>query len=251
MGHPQVHLSGGVRWETQEHSQEWLCHKREIQERRRRKAAPTGDRNEPEEGYGGWRWVCGVDDGAEDCGSGAGGCGVDRYFGGGAGRKGAGYGGERADHADGFVCYGDFNGERRLQRYGGERRGGDYGGISAEAGDEPGRFAEGELRRGEGGGGADCEALAEVHHRGGDESAGCDGAGGVPGERVSKEQGAGNGGGAGFGADERVRGDGVQGERGERALVCAGRAWGRHGAAAEVFDGGGDSPAGSIAEGAD
>ena len=25
-GHPQVLLFGGVGWETQEHSQEWLCH---------------------------------------------------------------------------------------------------------------------------------------------------------------------------------------------------------------------------------
>src|SRR6266481_9746484 len=92
-----------------------------------------GDRDEPEEGYGGGWWVCGVDDGAEDCGSGAGGCGVDGYFGGGTGGESVGYGGERADYADGFVCDGNFDGERRLQRYGWQRRGGDYGGISAEA----------------------------------------------------------------------------------------------------------------------
>src|ERR1700756_5376879 len=146
-----------------------------------------GDREETEEGEGGGRWVCGVDDGAEDCGFGAGGCGVDGYFGGGAGGKGAGHGGVDADYADGFVCYGDFDGFGRLQRYGGKRRGGDYGGVSAEAGDEPRRSAEGELRRGEGGGGTDRKAFAEVHHRGGDESAGCDGAGGVPGERVPEE----------------------------------------------------------------
>src|ERR1700739_1409963 len=171
MGHPQVHLFGGVRQETQE--------------QRRRKTAPTGDGNEPEEGYGGGWWVCGVDYGAADCGSGVGGCGVERYVGGGAGGESAGYGGERADYADGFVCEGDFYGEWRLQRYGGKRCGGDYGGISAEAGDEPRRFAKGELRRGEGSGGTDCEALAEVHPCGGDKSAGCDGAGGVSRERVS------------------------------------------------------------------
>src|ERR1700757_2947199 len=95
-----------------------------------------GDRDEPEEGYGGGWWICGVDYGAADCGYGAGGCGVDGYFGGSAGGKGAGYGGVDADYADGFVCYWDFNREWRLQRYGGKRRGGDYGGISAETGDE-------------------------------------------------------------------------------------------------------------------
>src|SRR5258708_7731411 len=210
-----------------------------------------GDRDEPEEGYGGGWGICGVDDGGVGCGYGAGGCGVDGYFGWAAGGESFGHGGERADYADGFVCYRDFDGKRRLQRYGWGRCGGDHGGISAEAGDEPRRSVEGELRRGEGSGGADCEAFAEVHPCGGDESAGCDGAGGVSRERVSKESRAGNGGRAGFGADERVCGDGMQGERGECALVCAGRAWRRHGAAAAVFDGGGDSFAGLVAEGTD
>jgi len=69
-----------------------------------------------------------------------------------------------------------------------ERCGGDHGGIPAEAGDEPRRPAEGELRRGKSGGGTDREALAEVHPCGGDESAGCDGAGGVSRERVPKNR---------------------------------------------------------------
>src|SRR5260221_7137521 len=96
-----------------------------------------GESDESEEGYGGgWR-VCGVDDGAEDCGFGAGGRGVDGYFGGSAGGESVGYGGVDADYADGFVRDGDFYGEWGLQRHGWQRRGGDYGGISAEAGDEP------------------------------------------------------------------------------------------------------------------
>ena len=47
----------------------------------------------------------------------------------------------------------------------GQRRGGDYRGISAQAGNESRRFAESQLRRGEGRSGADREALAELHHR--------------------------------------------------------------------------------------
>src|SRR5258708_842473 len=205
-----------------------------------------GDRDEPEEGYGGGWGICGVDDGSADCGYGAGGCGVDGYFGGASGRESFGHGGERADYGDGFVCYGDFDGKRRLQRYGWERCGGDHGGIPAEAGDEPRRFVEGELRRGEGGGGTDCEAFAEVHPCGGDESAGCDGAGGVSGERVSEESRAGNGGRAGFGGGERGCGGGGEGGGGERALVCAGAARGRHGGVARVLRGGGGFPSGVV-----
>ena len=64
-------------------------------------------------------------------------------------------------------------------RYGGQRHRGDYGGFSAQAGNEPRRFAEGELRRGEGGRRADRQAFAGLHHYRGDQSAGRHGAGGV------------------------------------------------------------------------
>ena len=48
---------------------------------------------------------------------------------------------------------------------------------------------------------------------------------------------------AGLGAHELVCGDGVQGQRGKRALVRARRTRRRHGAAAALFDSGGNSSA--------
>ena len=45
----------------------------------------------------------------------------------------------------GLARGGNLYREWRLQRHGGKRHGRDYGGISAQAGDEPGRFVEGEL----------------------------------------------------------------------------------------------------------
>src|SRR5271167_2886438 len=98
---------------------------------------------------------------------------------------------------------------------------GDYSGFSAQAGDEPGRFAEGELRCGEGGCRADRQALAGLRHHRGDESAGRHGAGRVQGERLSEESCVGDGWGAGLGAHELVCGHGMQGQCGKRALVCA------------------------------
>src|SRR5690242_16657450 len=82
---------------------------------------------------------------------------------------------------------------------------------------------------------------SELHHHRGDESAGRHGAGGVSREWLSEEPRARHGRCARFRAHERVCGDGMQGERRERALVRARRAWRRHGAAAALFDGCGDS----------
>src|SRR5258707_7198269 len=68
-----------------------------------------GDRDEPEEGYGGGWGICGVDDGSADCGYGAGGCGVDGYFGGAAGGGKVWNGRERGAFAARIVCYPDIN----------------------------------------------------------------------------------------------------------------------------------------------
>src|SRR5271165_3682837 len=98
--------------------------------------------NGQEEGYGRGRWVCRVDYGTADCRYGAGGRGVDGYFGGSAGGENAGHDGVCTHYRGGRAGDRRFDGQRGLQRDGGQRRGGDYGGVSAEAGHEPRRFAE-------------------------------------------------------------------------------------------------------------
>src|SRR5580692_7431991 len=106
--------------------------------------------NEPEESYrGGWR-VCGIDDCTADCGSGAGGCGVDGYFGWAAGGQSTGHGGVWAHHTDRLVRFGYLDCQRGLQRDREQRCCSDHRGISTEAWDVSRRLAEGQLRRGEG-----------------------------------------------------------------------------------------------------
>ena len=76
--------------------------------------------NEQKKSDGSGRRVCGIDDGAADCGSGAGRCGADGYSGWTAGRQGAGHGGVWADYADGFVRAREFR--RRSGDYSATRR---------------------------------------------------------------------------------------------------------------------------------
>jgi len=89
----------------------------------------------------------GVDDAQTDVDGELGMC-VDGYFGW-PPRGKLWNGGERAEYADGFVA----TGIRRQTETNSDNAGSDgvviTAGISAEAGDEPRRFAEGELRRGE------------------------------------------------------------------------------------------------------
>src|SRR5207249_10716659 len=89
-----------------------------------------------------------------------------------------------------------------------------------------------------------------MHHQRGDESPGCHGPGGTESQRLPEKPCARDGWRPRFRADEYVRSNGVQGQCGKRALFRARRSWRRHGAAAALFDGGGNSPPRSLAQGA-
>ena len=125
---------------------------------------------------------------------------------------------------------------QRLRADGELRRGGDHGGSGAQAGHEPRRSADRQLRSGEERHREDRQAFAQRDPGAGDESAGCDVHGGASGFEVPQAPRDRHGRRAGFGALPHVHRDGVECFGGERDGGGAGRPWRHHGSGGSVVE---------------
>ena len=149
-------------------------------------------------------------------------------------------GGHRARHARVVPDYRirqPHHRRRGLRADGQFRRRGDHLGRAAQAGHEPRRPAERQLRDHEGGHRAGHQVLAELHHRSGRQSARRDVPGGLPPERLSARARHRHGRGARLGPDAHVHRDGAERLGRKRPRLRPRRPRRHHGAAAALLDG--------------